>query len=149
MENLEEALHNIDVFCRVLVKKIVEDTDYSQGVVVEPIEKLLQRKYIAEEHLEPDHLTKLLIPLPHAEEPLIDIFENDDYVKVLMQCHCKDKKVKVHTDVDNMEICTDECRKLNLSVKHLQLENMVIRCNNNEILEINIPKSITPKIHDS
>lgn len=149
MENLEEALHNIDVFCRVLVKKIVEDTDYSQDVVVEPIEKLLRRKYIAEEHSESDHLAKHLIPLPHAEEPLIDIFENDDYLKVLVQCHCKDKKVTIHTDVDNMEICTDECRKLNLSVKHLQLENTVVRCNNNEILEINIPKSITPKTHDN
>jgi hypothetical protein len=145
MEDLEEALHNIDVFCRVLVKKIVEDADYSQGVVVEPIEKLLRRKYIVEEHLESNPSAKHLIPLPHAEEPLIDIFEDDDYVKVLMQCHCKDKKVTISTDVDNMEICTEECRKLNLSVKHLQVENMVVRCNNNEVLEINIPKIITPK----
>ena len=149
MEDLEEALRNIDVFCRVLVKKIVEDADYSQGVVVEPVEKLLRRKYIAEEHLESNPSPKHLIPLPHAEKPLIDIFENDDYVKVLMQCRCKDKKVTIYTDVDNMEICTEECQKLNLSVKHLQLENMVVRCNNNEVLEINIPKIITPKNYDN
>jgi hypothetical protein len=140
MEDFEEALHNIDVFCRVLVEKIVEDDNYSQNIVVEPVEKLVRRKYSVEEHLGSDPLAKYLIPLSHVEEPLIDVFEDDNYVKVLMQRRCKDQKVTIHTDVDGLEICTEGCRKLNLPVKHLQIENMVVRCNNNEVLEINIPK---------
>ena len=33
MENLDEALRNIDIFCRILVKKIVEDEDNSEAEV--------------------------------------------------------------------------------------------------------------------
>lgn len=142
MDDLEEALRNIDIFCRVLVKKIVEsENEPENNVIIEPIEKLLRRKYIIEEHLEPNPLAKHLIPLPQVEEPLIDIFEDDKYVKVLMQCRCRDQKVTIHTDVDGLEICTEECRKLNLPVKHLQIESIITRCNNNEVFEIDIPKT--------
>lgn len=140
MENLDEALRNIDIFCRILVKKIVEDKDNPQNIVVEPMEKLLQRKYIVEENPEAGPLAKHLIPLSHVEEPLIDVFEDDKNVKVLMQHRCKDQKVTIHTDVDGLEICTEDCRKLNLPVKHLQIENINVRCHN-EVLEINIPKT--------
>lgn len=140
MEHFEEALRNIDIFCRILVKKIVEDEDCSQDIMVEPIENLLRRKYIIEENLESEPLTRYLIPLPQAEEPLIDVFEDENYVKIFLQCHCKDQKVTIHTDIDSLEICTKECQKLNLPVKHLQIENMIVRCNNNEVLEIDIPK---------
>jgi len=139
MENLEEALRNIDVFCRTLVKKIVEDENSSPKIVVEPIENLLRRKYIIEQHSESNPLAKHLIPLPHAEKPLIDIFEDDKYVKILMKCRCKDQQVAIHTDTDCLEICTEKCGKLNLPTKHLQIENMIVKCNN-EALEINIPK---------
>jgi len=140
MEHFEEALRNIDIFCRILVKKIVEDEDCSQDIMVEPIENLLRRKYIIEENLESEPLTRYLIPLPQAEEPLIDVFEDENYVKIFLQCRCKDQKVTIHTDIDSLEICTKECQKLNLPVKHLQIENMIVRCNNNEALEIDIPK---------
>jgi len=140
MEHFEEALRNIDIFCRILVKKIVEDEDCSQDIMVEPIENLLRRKYIIEENLESEPLTRYLIPLPQAEEPLIDVFEDENYVKIFLQCRCKDQKVTIHTDIDSLEICTKECQKLNLPVKHLQIENMIVRCNNNEVLEIDIPK---------
>ena len=139
MEDFEEAFRNIDIFCRILVKKIVEDEDCTQNIVVEPIENLLRRKYIIEESQESKTSSGCLIPLPQAEEPLIDVFENEDYVKIFLQCHCRDQKVTIHTDVNGLEICTQECQKLNLPVKHLQVENMIVRCNN-EVIEIDIPK---------
>lgn len=142
MEDFEEALRNIDIFCRILVKKIVEDEDCTQNIVVEPIENLLRRKYIIEESQESKTSSGCLIPLPHAEEPLIDVFENEDYVKIFLQCHCRDQKVTIHTDVGGLEICTQECQKLNLPVKYLQVENMIVRCNN-EVIEIDIPKMKT------
>jgi hypothetical protein len=152
-DDLEEALRNIDIFCKILVNKMVEDEE-NNNIVLEPIEKLLQRKYIIEEHSESSPLAKHLIPLPQIEDPLIDVFEEDDYVKVLVQCRCKKQKVTVHTDIDGLEICReechknadglqicrDECRKLNLPVKHLQIESMIAKCNNNEVLEVDIPK---------
>lgn len=143
MEDFEEALRNIDIFCRTLVKKMVEDNNCCQNIVVEPIEKLLRRKYIIEESIESKPLRRCLIPLPHAEEPLIDVFEDENYVKIFLQCRCKDQKVTVYTDVDGLEICTEECQKLNLPVKHLQIENMIVKCNNNAVFELNVPKTKT------
>lgn len=143
MQNLEEALRNIDIFCRILVKKIVEDEDCSQNIVVEPIENLLRRKCIIEESQESKASSGHLIPLPQAEEPLIDVFEDESYVKIFMQCRCRDQEVAIHTDVGGLEICTKECRKLDLPVKHLQIENMTVRCNSNKVLEIHIPKTKT------
>ncbi|MEA2090432.1 MAG: hypothetical protein U9O89_06740, partial [Thermoproteota archaeon] len=85
MEDFEEALRNIDVFCRILVKKIVEDDDCSQNIVVEPIEKLVRSKYIIEESPESLPPTKYLIPIPQAEEALIDVFEDESCVKIFFQ----------------------------------------------------------------
>jgi hypothetical protein len=141
MEDFEEALRNIDVFCRTLVKKIVEDDDSSQRITVEPMENLLRRKYLIEESLGSNPSAKYLIPVPDAEEPLIDMFDGKDYVKIFMQCRCQGKDVEVHTDIDNnIEICIEECRKLNLPAANLSIENMVVKCNNNSVLEISIPK---------
>lgn len=140
MEDFQEALRNIDVFCRILVKKIAEDEDCSQNIAVEPIENLLRRKYVIEEKLEPEPLAKHLIPIPEADEPLIDIFEDENYLKIFLQCHCQGKDVKIHMGSDNLEIRVEECRKLNLPVGHINIENMVVKCNNNAILEIAIPK---------
>lgn len=143
MKDLEEALRNIDVFLRTLVKKIVEDEDCSQNIVVEPVENLLRRKYIIEESLGSEPSKRYLIPIPQVEDPLIDVFEDENYIKIFLQCRCKDQEVTIHIDVDGLEICTKECRKLNLSVGHLQVENMIARCNNNTVFEIDIPKAIT------
>lgn len=140
MEDFQEALRNIDIFCQVLVKKIAEDENCSQNITVEPIENLLRRKYVIEEKLESEPLAKHLIPIPEAEKPLIDIFEDEKYLKIFMQCHCQGKDVKIHTDSDNLEIRVEECRKLNLPVGRLNVENMVVKCNDNAILEIAIPK---------
>ncbi len=154
MDNFEEALRNIDIFCKVLAKKMTENDENHENTIIEPMEKLLQRKYIIEEHFEPNPLSRNFIPLPHLEEPLIDIFEDDNYVKILMQSRCKDQPITVHMDMDGLEICrrecyrnddgteicTDTCKKLNLPVNHLQIDSMVAKCNNNEVFEIEIPK---------
>lgn len=98
-------------------------------------------------------MAKYMISLPQLEEPLIDVFEDDNYIKILVQCHCQEQKVSFHMDVDGVEICrkechdnadsevcVDKCQKLNLPVKHLQIENMTAKCNKNEVLEVSIPK---------
>jgi hypothetical protein len=154
MDNFEEALRNIDTFCKVLVNKILEDETES-NIFVEPIENLLRRKYVIEEHVESNPSAKHLIPLPQVEESLVDVFEDDEYVKVLVQCHCKEQKVTIHTESDGLEICkkecytdpegtevcTDKCQKLDLPVKNLQIENMTAKCNNNQVFELDIPKT--------
>ncbi|MEM2937264.1 MAG: hypothetical protein QXJ63_01805 [Candidatus Bathyarchaeia archaeon] len=142
MNDFEEALRNIDVFCRVLVKKMVESEKESESsIAVEPIEKLLKRKYVIEEKIETSPDIKHFIPLPHVEEPLVDIFEDENYVKVLMQCRCRDQRVTIHKCDDYLQICLEnECRRLDLPVGQLQVENMVMKCNNNEALEVEIPK---------
>jgi len=152
---LEEALRNIDIFCRSIVRKMVEkENETEDHINVEPIENLLRRRNILEESSEPNLEPTTLIPLPQIDEPLIDVFEDDDYVRVLMQCRCENQRTTVHTSVDGLEICkkechkteegtevcVDECKKLNVPVKHLQFENMISKCNNNEVLEIDIPK---------
>lgn len=162
MDDFEEALRNIDVFCKVLVKKIVENEEKS-NIVVEPMEKLLYRKYIIDAQVGPSPSGKHLIPLPQLEEPLIDVFEDDNYVKVLMQCRCKEQKVTVHPNIDGIEICkkecrtseegieicTDKCQKLDLPTKHLQIEDMIAKCSNNVVFEINIPKTKTAMSYSS
>lgn len=141
MNDFEDALRNIDAFCRVLVEKMVEkERQGNSSIVVEPMEKLLLRKYVVEEHLASTRPAKYLIPLPQLEEPLIDIVEADDYVQVLMLCRCKDQKVTVRPDAEGLEICTDKCQKLDLPTEHLKVEDMTTKCKNNAVFEINIPK---------
>lgn len=144
MDDFEEALRNIDVFCKVLVKKMIESENGNENEIslpVEPIEKLLRRKYVIEEKNEKHPEVKHFIPLPHVEEPLVDIFEDDTYVKVLMQCRCRDQRVTVQKHDNGLQICLEnECWKLSLPVDQLQVENMITKCNNNKALEVEIPK---------
>jgi len=143
MENPEEGLRNVDVFLRTLVKKIAEDDDCCETNKVEPIESLLRKKCAIEKHSESNPSAKNIIPLPQTAEPLIDVFEDDKCVRILMQHHCNNEEAVIHTDADGLEICSRERRKLNMPMKHLQVENMIVRCNN-EVLEINIPKMKLP-----
>lgn len=155
MDKFEEALTNIDIFCKTLVKKMLQDDNEQTGnITIEPMEKLLITKNIIEENTELSPLRKSFIPLPQAENPLVDVFEDDNHVKVLMQCPCKDQKVTVHTDSDSIEICkrechtnsegeeicTDKCQKLDLLTERLQVENMIQKCSNNTVFEVDIPK---------
>ena len=155
MDDFEDALRNIDIFCKVLVKKIIEnESEENPNIAVEPIEKLLHRKSVVQEQVEPTSV-KHFIPLSQAEEPLIDVFEDENHVRIFMQSRCKDERVTVrrdfdsielckrecHKDAKGVEICYDNCRKLDLSVAQLDVANIVTRCNNNEVFELDIPKS--------
>jgi len=144
MDDFEEAIRNIDVFCKVLAKKLVEslkEEESSSENPIEPMEKLLRRKYVIEEKFEKNPTVKHFIPLPHIEEPLIDVFEDENYVKVLMQCRCGEQRVTLHKHDDGLQICLENnCWKLDLPVEELQIENIIMKCNNNKALEVEIPK---------
>jgi hypothetical protein len=144
MDDFEEAIRNIDVFCKVLAKKLVEslkEEESNSENPIEPMEKLLRRKYVIEEKFEKNPRVKHFIPLPHIEEPLIDVFEDENYVKVLMQCRCGEQRVTLHKHDDGLQICLENnCWKLDLPVEELQIENIIMKCNNNKALEVEIPK---------
>lgn len=140
LDDLARALENIDVFLKTLVQKMTEDEPENTNSM-EPMDKLLRvRNIIANEALGPNSLEKTLIPLPQLDEPLIDVFEDENHIKVMMQCRCNEQNVTIHREADGLELCTKECQKVNLPLTHLQVEHMISKCNNNEVFEIDIPK---------
>ncbi len=95
------------------------------------------------------------------EEPLIDVIDEGDNIKLLVQGRCMEEQVSIHVNPnrDGITICREECskktgteivscndvcsRNISLNLKELQIENMlfvVSKCNNNNVLEISIPK---------
>ena len=95
------------------------------------------------------------------DEPLIDVMDEEDNVRLLVQGRCLEQQVSIHVNKnkDGISICREKChiskgsetvdcadvcsRKLALNIGDLQLENMlfiVSKCNNNNVLEITIPK---------
>jgi HSP20 family molecular chaperone IbpA len=95
------------------------------------------------------------------EEPLIDVIDEDNSVKLLVQGRCMDQQFSIHVNEDKSGIsicreacyiekgaetveCADYCSKnIPLNLNELQLEGMlfvVSKCNNNNVLEIVIPK---------
>jgi len=157
MGNFEEALRNIDGFCKVLVKKIPKNTaELENKTIAKPIENPLI-KSTATETLETDSSKRLFIPQSQIEEPLIDVFEEEDFLRILVQCRCREQQVTFYVRADGIRICREEChidsggkivcvdncQKINLRTEQLQLENrlfVVAKCNNNEVLEAVIPK---------
>lgn len=130
MNNFEEALSNIDVFYRVLVRKLIEDDDCSPEP--EPIENLLRRKYSMETYEDYDWL----------KEPLIDVFENEEQIKILMQHQCKNREITIRPYEDYVEVWVGEDRKIKLPIKRLDINDAVIKCNN-QTVEITILKRKT------
>jgi hypothetical protein len=159
MENFEETLRNVAGFCKVLVKKMPENTaELENKTIVEPLENSLLKKGTANEPPEIDPPNRHIIPPSQIEEPLIDIFEEEDYIKILVQCRCQEQQVTLYTCKDGIKICREEChvnaddtetcvntcQKINLRTDHLQLENrlfIVAKCNNNQVLDAMIPKT--------
>ena len=121
------------------------------------------------------NLCKVLVKKPTSdsasfeqyEEPLIDVIDEEDNVRLLVQCRCQEEQVSIHVNKEQggitvckeqchikkeseIVVCGDVCTKnIPLNLKDLQLENMqfiVSQCNNN-VLEITIPK-IKPKAND-
>jgi len=95
------------------------------------------------------------------EEPLIDVIDEGNSVKLLVQGRCMDQQFSIHVNEDKSGIsicretcytekgaetveCADYCSKnIPLNLNELQLEGMlfvVSKCNNNNVLEIVIPK---------
>lgn len=125
--SFEEALSNIDIFCSVLVKKIIEDEE--PKVKPEPIENLLRKK----------HGIEIYRDFRRGEEPLIDIFEDEGQVKVLMQCSHVKHEVRLDPCGGYMEIWEGGGRKAKIPIKSSDANKTAIRWNNN-VLEIIIEK---------
>jgi hypothetical protein len=138
------ALQNINDFCRVLVKKTIANTSETNN----------EREYL-NGHSDSD--LSMDIMQPELEEPLIDVFDEGDYIRILVQCRCREQQVTFHPSEDGITICREECHtnksgtetcrdvcsKLSIRTDELQLENMVFviaKCNNNNTLEATIPK---------
>ncbi|MEM1582540.1 MAG: hypothetical protein QXK89_08545 [Candidatus Bathyarchaeia archaeon] len=126
--NFEEALLNIDAFCRVLVRKMVENGEpYSEP---EPIEKLLRKKYSVE--VCKDYLS--------WKEPLIDVFEDEKQIKILAYCSCKNQDVKFNPGVGCTELWIGKNQRIELPVVISNTyKTTAIKCNN-QTLEIIIQK---------
>ena len=155
MDDFEEALCNVDVFCKILAKKIsAGETESAGNASLESMEKLLYRKNVLSEKADVSSPVRRFIPLPHLEEPLIDIVEEDGRVKILMQERCADRTISVqaeadgieicrrecHTDSDGQKTCVNKCQKLSLQVDHLKIEDLSSKCSNNTVFEVDIPK---------
>ena len=95
------------------------------------------------------------------EDPLIDVIDEGDSIKLLVQGRCMDQQYSIHINEDKsgISICREACyrkksaetiecndfcsKKIPLNLKELQLEGMLFvisQCNNNNILELVIPK---------
>jgi hypothetical protein len=127
MNNFEEALSNIDVFCKVLVRKMIDDENCHAEP--ESIENLLRRKYAIEIYKNYEWLRK----------PLIDIFEDEEQIKILMQYQRKNREITIHPNEDYAEIWVGEDEKITLPVKRLDINNVIVKCNN-QAIEITILK---------
>lgn len=142
MENLE-ALWSMNDFCKVMVKKTRVEKAETGG-----------KKEIM-------HLTSLSetqdAEQPEIEDPLVDVFDEKDFVRILVQCRCREQQVTFHPNPDGITVCREECQKekngsetcrdichkLSLRMNELQLEDMefvIAKCNNNNTLEAMIPK---------
>ena len=156
MENFE-ALENIDNFCRVLIKKTATD-EFETGSKREnvPSDRAVLRRNPLNRRLESSSIGYIMQPR-FEEDPLIDVFDEEDHVRILVQCRCREQQVTFHPSKDGIticredcyqekggpETCADVCRKLSLRTDELQIENMlfiIAKCNNNNTLEALIPK---------
>lgn len=151
MENFE-ALQDMDGFCKVLVNKETE-----KSTITGELEKKVPNGEIFERNHLSSHSSWGCAMQPQLEEPLTDVFDEGDHVRILVQCRCREQQVAFHPSKDGIvicreecnrqkngpEICTNVCSKLDLRTDELQLENMlfvVAKCNNNNTLEALIPK---------
>jgi hypothetical protein len=157
MSYFEEVLQNINSFCKVKIEKIPKNNDDAEYTQNPP-----QTNQNKNEPLAIDSPNRSLIPSSQIEEPLIDIFEEEDQVRILVQCRCREQELtfydcadgiricgqECHVNADGAEICTEKCQKIILRTEQLQLEKrlfIIATCKNNSVLEATIPKiKITP-----
>ena len=150
-----EALEDIDDFCKVLVKKTIADTsEKGNGREFKPDKAVFDGEYL---NRFSEVNSYMGVMPPEFEEPFIDVFDEEDHIRILVQCRCREQQVTFHPDKDGIIICREEChkikggaetcrdvcRKLSIRTDELQLESMlfvIAKCNNNNTLEATIPK---------
>ena len=125
--NFEEALSNIDVFCSVLVRKMIEDVE--PQIKPEIIENLLRRKYVIEIYRDNGQI----------EKPPIDVFEDENQVKIFVHRACIKQEVRFNPCRDYTEIWIGENQKIRLPIDPPNINKTTIKLNNH-ILEITIQK---------
>ena len=153
-----EALQTIDNFCKVLVKKTAEnnaekDNTKEHGSLGKTaFEKTRWYRPLREASFAMGNTAQ-----SETEEPLVDVFDEEDHIRILVQCRCREQQVTFHPCTDGItvcredcrkekggpETCSDVCRKLSIPTGELQLGNMefvIAKCNNNNTLEAMIPK---------
>ena len=153
-----EALRSIDNFCKVLVKKTTGDeSEKGKKKQNEPSGEAVFEKTQWYRPLRDASSAMDNIVLSEVEEPLVDVFDEEDHIRILVQCRCREQQVTFHPSIDGITICREEChkekggpetcsdvcRKLSIRTDELQLENMlfvIAKCNNNNTLEAMIPK---------
>lgn len=128
--NVDEALKNIDVFCKVLVDKISgESKTYKRP---EPIENLLKKKVTVE------------VCKEHAllEEPLVDFFEDEKQIKILVLTqHLPSNKLTLGSDSGHLEVRIGECLKIKIpSSSHFGIGKVDIE-RSSYTLEITLEKA--------
>lgn len=124
--SFEEALSNINVFCSVLVRKIIEGEETQ--IKPELIENMLRRKYTVEIYED-----------CREEEPLVDVFEDEKKVRILVRCSCKEQEIEFHPHEDCTEIWIGRKQKIKLPIDPPDMNKTTVKCNN-QILEIIIRK---------
>ena len=153
-----EALQTIDNFCKVPVKKTTEDnSEKGNKKQNEPSGETVFEKTKWYRPLRDASSVVSNIVQSEVEEPLVDVFDEEDHIRILVQCRCREQQVTFHPSVDGItvcreechkekggsETCSDVCRKLSIPTGELQLGNMefvIAKCNNNNTLEAMIPK---------
>ena len=161
MDSFKEALQDMDAFCKVIVKKMPENTaQLKKESHVKPAKYLLPMKSPADEARKMNSPSTHVSSLPFFDETLIDIFEEKDYLRVLVGCRCREQQVTFYVNKDGIRICREEClvtadgaetcvdscQEINLRTNDLQLEDrlfVIAKCNNNQVLEAMIPKMRT------
>ena len=125
--NFEEALLNIEAFCRVLAQKIAENEEADSEP--EPIENLLKKKYIVE----------IYDRLPKQDGPLVDVFENENQVNILVQCSCNKDEIVFNSRDGGTEILIGKWQRIALPIEHLDISKVTVRYGK-QVMEITIQK---------
>lgn len=125
--SFEEALSNINVFCSVLVKKIIGDEE--PQIKPEPIESMLKKKYTVEVYGD----------LDKWEEPLVDVFEDEKQVKILMRFSFGGQEIEFHPCEDYVEIWVNKGQRFKLPIDPPNMNKTTVKCSN-QVLEIIVQK---------
>ncbi|MEM2867227.1 MAG: hypothetical protein QXR84_01930 [Candidatus Bathyarchaeia archaeon] len=126
--DFEEALANIETFCRILADKISGlNRSYEKP---EPIEKLLRKKVVVEVYKEN----------VEGMEPLVDLFEDEKEIKILaLMQPLLDNEITFDTNANSTEIMIGKCIKIKIPDKNIDASKIHVN-NNNMALEITIDK---------